>query len=244
MSDRAAMYEQLRKEISEFVSGLDPAELDKPVPATPGWKVKDVIRHLAADATCVVSGDFPAEFFSALGDESAIGVLNNWTGRQVEERDGRSLQELLDEWTVSGDKLIAMMRDEEPWPEGMLFFADRILVTDTAVHQQDIFGALGVKRNRDGPHINFAIRTYSAGVSLRLATTDLSPLCIDFGEDSYTHGDGEPGATVRATPFELFRALSGRRNPEQIAAFEWEGDANAYIPYFYPYGMRRDALVE
>ena len=244
MSDRAALYEQLRKEISEFVSELDPAALEKPAPATPGWNVKDIVGHLAADATCAIAGDFPAEFFAAVGDSDVIGVLNDWTGRQVEERKDSSLQELLDEWQISGDELVEMMRGEKPWPDVMLFFVDRVLVTDEAVHQQDIFGALGVNRNRDGEPIRQALRTFSAGVALRLGSTDLAPLKIDFGEDSYTHGEGEPGATVRATPFELFRALSGRRNPEQIAAYDWDGDADPYIPYFYPYGIREDALVE
>ena len=244
MSDRAGLYEQLRSEISEFVSELDPAALEKPAPATPGWNVRDIISHLAADSTYAVAGDFPAEFFAAIGDTSVIGTLNDWTQRQVKERKDRSLQELLDEWQTSGDELIEMMRGEKPWPDGMLFFVDRILVTDAAVHQQDIFGALGLERSRDNEAIRLALRTYSAGIALRLGGTDLEPLCIDFGEDSYTHGDGEPGATVRGTPFELFRALSGRRSPEQIAAYEWDGNAEPYIPYFYPYGIRQDALVE
>jgi hypothetical protein len=38
--------------------------------------------------------------------------------------------------------------------------------------------------------------------------------------------------------------MSGRRSPEQVAAYEWDGDAEPYIPYFYPYGIRSDALVE
>jgi hypothetical protein len=38
--------------------------------------------------------------------------------------------------------------------------------------------------------------------------------------------------------------MSGRRSPEQIAAYDWDGDAEPYIPYFYPYGARTEALVE
>lgn len=244
MSNFADLYEQLRNDISELVSGLEPDELETPVPATPGWNVRDVTAHLAADATYTIGGNIPREFFEALGDSDAVAKLNDWTGRQLEERKDRPLEELLQEWKVSGNDLAAMMRDEKPWPDGSLWFIDRVLVTDAAVHQHDIFGALGISRDRDGAPVKVGFSTYKAGMGLRLTSTGLSPLGFDTGEKSYTFGDGEPGATVRADRFELFRAMSGRRSPEQIAAYDWDGDADPYIPYFYPYGIREDALVE
>lgn len=66
----------------------------------------------------------------------------------------------------------------------------------------------------------------------------------DFGEKSDVAGDGEPGATVKTNRFEFFRAMSGRRSPDQIRAYEWDGDPEPYIPFFYPYGIREEALVE
>jgi uncharacterized protein (TIGR03083 family) len=244
MSDLADLYERLRNDISELVSALEPDDLGTPVPATPGWSVRDVVAHLAADATYAIDGGVPREFFESIGDSEAVAVLNDWTGRQLAERKDRSLQELLDEWTVSGDDLAAMMRGETPWPEGSLFFIDRVLVTDAAVHQHDIFGALGINRDRDSAPIKIGLRTYTAGVGLRLTAAGLAPLRCDVEDKAYSWGDGDPGATVRATGFELFRALSGRRSPEQIVAYDWDGDADPYIPYFYPYGIRKDALVE
>ena len=246
MSNVVDLYEQLRNDISELVSGLEPDALERPVPATPGWSVRDVVAHLAADATYAIRGDLPRQFFEAFGESDAVALLNDWTARQLEERKDRSLQELLHEWGASGNDLAAMMRAEKPWPDDSLVFADRVLVTDAAVHQQDIFGALGIDRDRDSAPIKVALSGYIAVMGWRLASAGLSALRFDVGDKAYTAGDGDTGATVHATRFEFFRAMSGRRSPEQIAAYDWDGDgdADAYIPYFYPYGIREDALVE
>ena len=244
MAEIVDLYEQLRNDISEFVTGLTPEELDTPVPATPGWTIRQVVTHLAADATYLISGDFPREFFEAFGDEDAVVTLNDWTARQLDERKDRSLEEILQEWKASATELTAMMRGEQDWPEGILPFADRVLLTDAAVHQQDIFGALGIERARDGAPIKIALSGYIVTMGWRLAPAGISPLRFDLGEKSYMAGDGEPGATVRGDRWEFFRAMSGRRSPDQIAAYDWDGDSKPYIPYFYPYGIRRESLVE
>ena len=244
MADVADLYEQLRNEISELVAGLEPEALDTPVPATPGWTIKDVVTHLTADATCVITADFPREFFVAFAEPSGIVTLNEWTARQSADREGRSLEELLQEWKTSAHEVTAMMREEKPWPENTQMFVDRIILTDLAVHHQDILGALGIERARESAPIKMGLSAYAVGMGWRIASAGIPPLRLDVGEKSYIAGDGEPNATVRASRFELFRAMSGRRSPEQIRAYEWDGDAEPYIPYFYPYGIREDALVE
>lgn len=244
MADVADLYDQLRNEISELVASLDPEALDAPVPATPGWTIKNVVTHLAADATCVITADFPREFFASFAEPSAITTLNEWTARQVAEREDRSLEELLQEWKASGTELTAMMRGEKPWPENTQMFVDRIILTDAAVHQQDIFGALGIDRARDSAPIKMGLSAYAVAMGWRLSSAGLAPLRLDDEDKSYMAGDGEPHTTVRARRFELFRAMSGRRSPEQISAYEWDGDAGPYLPYFYPYGIRNEALVE
>ena len=244
MAELADLYDQIRNDISELVAGLPPDDLDAPIPATPGWSIKNLVTHLAADATCVTTGDFPREFFEAFGEPAAVALVNDWTARQVRERDDHSLEDLLQEWKTSGAAVTDMMRGAKSWPDNTLVFADRILLTDAAVHQQDIFGALGIERERESAPIRIGLSGYVVTMGWRLASTGLPPLELDAGDKSYQAGEGEPDATVHASRFELFRAMSGRRNPEQIAAYEWDGDAEPYIPYFYPYGIREDALVE
>jgi hypothetical protein len=114
------------------------------------------------------------------------------------------------------------------------------LLTDLTVHQQDIYGALGIQRDRESAPIKIGLSGYIATMGWRLTGANLAPLRVDLGDKSYVAGEGEPAATVRASRYELFRATAGRRSPEQIAA----GDAEPYIPYFYPYGARTEALVE
>ena len=244
MAEIADIYEQLRNDISELAAALGPEDLDKDVPATPGWSIRDIVAHLTADATCTIAGDFPREFFEAFGESAAVAMVNDWTSRQLEERQGRSLEDLLQEWKSSSVDLTAMMRGEKPWPEGSVSFADRVLLTDAAVHQQDIFGALGIERAREAVPIKIGLSGYIATMGWRLTAANIPPLRFDVGEKSYATGEGDVAATVHASRFELFRAMSGRRSPEQIRAYEWDGDAEPYIPYFYPYGIRENALIE
>ncbi|HVF52174.1 MAG TPA: maleylpyruvate isomerase family mycothiol-dependent enzyme [Actinomycetota bacterium] len=244
MANVGDLYEQLRQDISELVSGLTPDKLDTPVPATPGWSIRDVVSHVVADATCVIERDFPREFFEAFGEDAAVARVNDWTRRQVGERKDRPLPDLLDEWKTSGDEVAAMMRGQKPWPDGSVMFMDRVLMTDAAVHQQDIFGALGIEDARDGAPIKVGLSGYIAMMGWRLPAAGHGPVRFDVGDKAYTTGDGEVSATVHASRFELFRAMAGRRSPEQIAAYDWDGDPDPYIPYFYPYGIRQEALVE
>ena len=137
-----------------------------------------------------------------------------------------------------------MMRGDKEWPDGSFIFTDRVILTDAAVHQQDIFGALGIERARDGVPIRKGVSGYVVAMGWRLAAAGLPSLRIEAEDKTYTTGDGEPGARVKASRFELFRAMSGRRSPEQIAAYAWDGEAEPYIPYFYPYGIRQEPLVE
>ena len=42
-----------------------------------------------------------------------------------------------------------MMRGDERMPDNVPPFADRVLLTDLTVHQQDIFGAFGIERGHE-----------------------------------------------------------------------------------------------
>jgi hypothetical protein len=58
-------------------------------------------------------------------------------------------------------------------------------------------------------------------------------------------GSGAPSAILRASRFELLRAMTGRRSQAQVRAFAWEGQADPerllLAPFFQP---PADDLVE
>ena len=243
MAELWEIYDDVRASLSRFVTELAPPALETTVPATPEWTVKDVVAHLTGDATCVIAGDFPSEFFAAFGEEQAVAALNRWTAQQVAERRDRPLQDVLSEWDASADKLVSMMKGEA-WPAGVPPFATYVLLTDLAVHQQDIYGTLGIERDRDDAPVKIGVAAYATGVDLRLRNAGVGTLHLEANGKTWTAGDGDPVAAVRASRFEFFRALSGRRSPEQVAGYDWEGDPQPFIEYFYPYGIRPEALVE
>ena len=117
-----------------------------------------------------------------------------------------------------------------------------MLTTDVAVHEQDINGALGVVRERDCAALRLGVSTYVTAMAWRL--NGLAPVQFVTEEKTYQAGDGEPGASARVDRFELFRALSGRRSPEQIRAWDWTGEPEPYLSLFYLYGPRSESLVE
>ena len=245
MGDMADVYEETRTSIRDLLDSRPPADLERPAPATPGWRVRDVVAHLIGDLESIPSGDFPAEFFDSFGDETAIGNLNRWTTGHVEKRARLSYEELLKEWDERAAAMVLKMRGEEPWPERVPPFVDRVLITDLGVHQQDIYGAFGIERDREGPPVKIGVAGYIAIIGLRLQGDGGGTIAFEAPGKRWVVGNGEdPDATIRASRFELFRALSGRRSPEQVRAYDWTGDPEPFIQYFYPYGVRTEALVE
>lgn len=243
MSDIADVYDETRIQISDLLSGLSEEDLARSVPATPEWSIKDVVGHLSGIAVGAIGGSYPRDFFASFGKDPAVASLNQWTQRQVDERRDVPLRDVLNEWEDAAKTLTSMMREETPSPEGIMF-APPILATDVGVHLHDIYGALEIKKDREGPPVRIGVVAYIAGVGIRLGMTDLPAVAFDLGDKTRVAGTGEPAATVRIDRFELFRALSGRRNPDQIKSYDWDRDPEPYIPFFYPYGIREGALVE
>lgn len=244
MADLGEVYTTAREELADFVSSLSEEELARPVPATPEWSIAEVVAHVTGVVERVAAGDFPREFFFSMGSERGVAVLNEWTGRHLAGRRERSLAGLLDEWEDTTAAIMPMIRGDAPWPDDVLPFADRVLTTDLAVHQQDVYGALGIVRGRDSVPVRIGLATYAAGVDLRIKASGGPALRLVTESKEVLAGTGEPVATVHAPRFELFRALSGRRSPEQVRAYEWDGDPGPFLELFYPYGVRADALVE
>ena len=202
-SDSAAVYDSVRARMTTLFEQADPEQLARQVPACPDWSVHDLLAHVVGVAVDVSAGRI-----EGAGSDP-------WTAAQVTARKDATRDELLGEWQAApiGDALLA---------------ADTMqaaqVVFDLTTHEHDLRGALELPGERD-----------SAGVAIGWdwATTVLGQLRDGYGEGALvlstahgetTCGSAPPNSGVTADRFELFRAMTGRRSAEQVAAWAWTGE--------------------
>ncbi len=241
-ADHAQAYEQARLRIAELATHGPEAA----VPATPGWSVQDLVAHLTGLAADWVSGNLEA--YASAG----------WTARQVEERSGRPLAEVLAEWESSAPRLGAILTEpgaaglpdplmtafgpvaSAAWPD--------MIVTDAAMHEHDIRGGLGEPGARTSHAVMLALRSHVGLLRFVGGAFGLPPLVLHptDGEREYRIGREEPQLALRATAFELFRATGGRRSLAQIAAMDWSDDPGEWLNHLVmpSYTAPEDDLVE
>jgi len=235
------IYEETRARIVVLVREADG---DGPVPACPSWSVRDVLSHVTGLYDDIVSGNL------------AGAATAEWTAAQVKRRQDMTIEELLADSDDVGPKLAAML-DDFPGRYG------NQVVADIAVHEQDIRGGIGRRGARN-------CRAVAVGIELLLGAVTspgamalgLGPLEVQADGWRWLMGTGGPPTSdpevaiaaalaapvgrVTAPPFELFRALTGRRSADQIRAFDWTVDPSPYLALFdlWPFSLREDDLVE
>jgi uncharacterized protein (TIGR03083 family) len=202
--DHASMYRGVRIRIAALVCELSDERLDVIAPATPEWRVRDVLAHLAGATVDLASGN--------LADVAS----NEWTNLQVDARRNLPIGAVLDEWAGCSAIVEPMIATLDPLMRAML-------LTDVVTHEHDVRGALGVPGERDSDAIAYAFRGISGGIGSQRGDAGALRILHDTGLSIV--GAGEPTATVRTTRFEIVRASVGRRSYDQIAAWDWEGDA-------------------
>src|SRR6266540_3004199 len=103
-------------------------------------------------------------------------------------------------------------------------------------------GDLG--EERDAPITRLGLRIYARWLGQRLDQTGRPALLLRTGDREWVEGAGAPEAVLAAEPFELFRALSGRRSAAQVRALAWDGEPERYLEVFAPYPMPSSPLRE
>lgn len=246
MPDLARAYADTRRSMIEIARGLTEAECAAVAPACPGWTAKDLIAHVTSLASTLAGGFFPAGLdpVASLVDAEQARQRERFVDEALEARRDSPLVEILEEWEKASPPVEVMIRGEEPWPAGAPPLVEWVVTTDVAVHHHDLRGAVNRPGDRDSLATGLSLRSYVEGMRFRSASLGLPAFRMRAGTREWLIGNGEPVATVTADPFELARAASGRRSPEQIRAFAWDGDPDPFLGLFYPYGMRADPLVE
>lgn len=253
MGELGSAYEETRERISDVVRGAGAGAADVVVPACPDWSVRDLLAHLTGNCADIITGTVEG------------AATPDWTARQVDERRGRSLGEIVEEWAEVAPQ-VAPLLDDFPGRYGQM------LVADVISHEHDIRGTLGQSGARDSSGIPIAL-DFLASVFLHtgVSALGLPPIEVRAGEQRWVAGTGGPatgdleawrdellpdgdaatdGVTpageLSAEPFELMRAIAGRRGPGQIRRFVWTVEPEPYLPIFGfgPFEVRSSDLED
>jgi uncharacterized protein (TIGR03083 family) len=202
-------YGQARRRIVDLVRQHDP-DGAAPVPTCPGWTVKDVLAHVSGVCADILGGRLE-------------GVASDpWTARQVDERRDWPAEKVIEEWESSAPQVEEISRH---FPGG----ADVQWMADLVTHEHDIRCALHEPGERDSDAIRLGLTWLTTAIgdgfspAFRIATEEGDDLVV---------GAGEVAGTVRAGRFEMFRAITGRRSREQIAALDWDPDCERFLGAF------------
>lgn len=225
MEEHAKAYAEVRERLCGLVSSLEAGAENTMTPGCPEWRVRDVLAHVAGSAAELAGGRFPT------------GGVEEWIADQVKSRSDKSIDDLVAEWT-----------DAAPGFESLLTTMPGImsgaLTGDAVTHEQDIRAAIGKPGARDGAALGLVLDYYAEQLGTRISGAGHGALRIRRGSGEVVVGEGDPAATVTTDDFELLRALTGRRTNDQIAAYEWEGDASPYLEIFSNYGMPEAPITE
>lgn len=223
--DAAALYADTRGRITDLVRALPPEQLETKAPATPEWRVHDVICHLTGNLADILTGNLD-------------GVATDpWTAAQVAARCDKPLEEVLDEWGTNGPQIEAIINT---------FGSTGLqIVMDTVTHEHDIRGAVNQPGARDSDAADASVQWLVGSLNGRLVEGELPGLRLVAGDQEWVIGPGEPAATATVdSAFELLRALIGRRSVTQVASWKWEGDPSPYFGVMAPWGLRATDLIE
>jgi hypothetical protein len=199
-----------------LVGDLPEAALDRVAPATPEWRVRDIVAHLAGSTADIVSGN--------LADVAS----DAWTAAQVDARRSVPIGDLVDEWNQCSEIVEPMIAEFDGLTRAML-------LTDAVTHEHDLRGALGISGERESDAISYAFRGIAGAIGAQRGDTGALRISHEVGET--VAGSGEPTTTVRTSRFEIVRAGVGRRSYDQIAAWDWDGRFGAetlVLPRFAP----------
>lgn len=209
-------YRDARTRITALVADLPPEARDTPVPACPGWAVRDVVAHLAGTAEDSVAGrlrGIPSEHETA--------------GQVARARD-LTCEELFDRWARASPLVEQRIATAQIWPA----------VIDVLSHEHDIRGAVGRPGARDTPAV-------LAVTDLLLRFRPPVPMTIEVEDATFRLGDPPAdGLTLRTRRWEALRWRTGRRSRAQLAAMDWSHDPAPVLDHLAFFGPAAADLVE
>jgi uncharacterized protein (TIGR03083 family) len=206
----AEIYATSRTRLLDLARELTPGQQDAPLLPTPPWTVVDGYRHLAGVCCDVLDGNMP---------EGGPAGGAAWTAAQLATRADLSLAQVCEQWGARAPDLDTRIEEAG----GAMGF----VALDAWTHEQDIRDASGAGALHDDPSLPGLIELTMAGMSRFYAGQGGPPLRLVLDGEEHRTGEGEPTATLVATPYELMRMVFGRRSERQIATADWSGEGAA-----------------
>ncbi len=198
--------------VRALMSAVDDEQAARRVPSCPDWTVTQLLAHMVGLGADVVRGDEPDDHNSA------------WTQRQVDERRAASVGDLLAEWDTLLVPLQRWMREHTTRPLG-----------DVVIHEQDLRGALGVPGGQDSDGLAAIRDRMVTRFATRLGAAEgLGPIALVGDTWTWVSSGAVADAdvVVRASDFELARAVISRRSADQLRGWTERGDIEPYLPAF------------
>ena len=223
----AVAYLETYERFTSWAADLDDEALATNVPACPDWSVKDLVGHVTGIAV-------------ELGKEYSAGAADtDSTARQVAERRGASIAQVLAEWAGALPRLLELL--EEGGPN---FTAVAI---DIWTHEQDARNAVDQPGGRDGLGRALALKAAIAS-DQAISDVGLAPMHIKTGEKTWYLGkearEVEPAVTLKVDAYEAARMLMGRRTYDEMRALDWNGDPEPYLTYLHRFTVPEQSLGE
>ena len=225
MGEYGEAYAEARARVVELMTTLGDDELTADVPACPGWQARDVLAHVTGICADTLAGRIEG----AGSDE--------YTSRQIDERKGRSVEEIVAEWNEQAPAFEQMLDSIHPAIAGGI-------VGDLFTHEQDARGAVGRPGIREGAAFEVSLDSQVRFFGRRIKESKLPTLEVKAGDRSWVAGKEDVSGTIEADGYELVRALTGRRTHDQVRRFAWSVSPDPYLPVFSMYGLPGTDLQE
>jgi Mycothiol maleylpyruvate isomerase N-terminal domain len=188
-----------------------------PVPACPGWTVRDVVAHLTAVA-------------EEWGDGTLAGPPTDaGTAAQIARFGGEDNDGVVAVWTTAAERLDQQAETAGVTPP----------LGDITCHEHDIRAALSTPGARDSQ----AVWWTSDQLLTKLRTPVPLRVIVEDGQYSSNSGPGNE-ICLRTTRFEALRWRTGRRSRAQLQAMDWSEDPHAVLEHLHLFGPADVDVVE
>jgi hypothetical protein len=198
-------YLRTRERVTELLSAVAEADLEKRVPACPAWSVHELLAHLVSMPAAIAAGRRPS------------GPVGEWLDELIVERKGQRSGELISEWQSLDGELA-----------GLLGGSASLLFGDLAVHEHDLRGAFN-KPDHAALEVDELLPRTLAAFGKPLRAAGLGAIEVRNEDGVWRSHDAAAGWTLLVDPWTAVRAVNSRRTADEVCRLPALGEATPYL---------------